>query len=575
MEDVDADYFDPFKGPIWDDECDEFDNYLTKLYEGELYKDKGFENIVIKEWQLFTDKQHLRDVIRDYCIQSGFSVVVDKADRLRYTISCSEAKCEWILHASRLPDGVTWAIKKIQNAEHTCLGYGVEMPQPSLYRVRNMALSIIHGRHDTSYSAMPSYCDVIKSTNEGSYANCAWYPPTHPDRPLVFMSIFVSFKASLEGLFSGCRSVIGVDGAHLKGNYGGVLLSAIALDGNNEMFPLAWGIVSCEDEESWKFFIWYLKHVLEPSNRGDNWCIISDRQKGIEKALTDLWPKAQRRYCCRHLSANWKKSFHGPKLWQLFWLACGAFSTFTFAKAMNEIEKNNPDARRWLANLGPQERWTKHKFDPKLKCDVNTTNFVKSFNATLGTDRCKPVLSLLEGIRRVTMVGLATRRQKCEEWERLCPNIAKRVQVLCNESRSCRAFISSPGEYEVVEGKSTLAVSLNQRTCLCNVWQLTGIPCKHAMRAILHEDKWPATEHPTILPLVLKRGVGRPCRNRKRGDDKERKAKRSKTIKCGKCGDFGHNKSSCKGGATKKQKATVTNTNDASTSKCKGKSKAK
>ncbi|XP_057520881.1 uncharacterized protein LOC130801132 [Amaranthus tricolor] len=181
------------------------------------------------------------------------------------------------------------------------------------------------------------------------------------------------------------------------------------------------------------------------------------------------------------------------------------------------------------------------------------------------------------------MVKLATRRQKYEEWERLCPKITKRVQVLCNESRSCRAFMSSPGEYEVVEGKSTLAVSLNQRTCLCNVWQLTGIPCRHAMRAILHEgldpqslvddwysvekyklayhhnikpipdqDKWPATEHPTILPPVLKRGVGRPCRNRKRGDDEERKTKRSKTIKCGKCGDFGHNKASCKGGATKK-----------------------
>ncbi len=70
-----------------------------------------------------------------------------------------------------------------------------------------------------------------------------------------------------------------MDGAHLKGNYGGVLLSAIALDGNNELFPVAWAIISSEDEESWKFFIWHLKHVLEPSQRGDNWCIIPDRQK--------------------------------------------------------------------------------------------------------------------------------------------------------------------------------------------------------------------------------------------------------------------------------------------------------
>ena len=85
-------------------------------------------------------------------------------------------------------------------------------------------------------------------------------------------------------------------------------------------------------------------------------------------------------------------------------------STFTFAKAMNEIEKKNPEARKSLANLGPQERWTKHKFDPEWKYDINKKTFVESFNATLGTDRCKPVLSLLEGIRRVTKVRLAERR---------------------------------------------------------------------------------------------------------------------------------------------------------------------
>ena len=225
----------------------------------------------------------------------------------------------------------------------------------------------------------------------------------------------------------------------------------------------------------------------------------------------------------------------------------------------------------------------KTKFDAELKCDINKKNFVESFNATLGTDRCKPVLTLLDGIRRFTMVRLAARRQKCENWERLCPNIVKRVQVLCNDSRSCRAFMSSPGEYEVMEGKSTLLVSLNQHKCICIKWQLTGITYRHGMRAIFHEGldpqsfvhewyavqkyklahcqsmkpipdqyKWPATKHPTILPSVIKRGVGRPCRNRKRSDDEERKEKRSKTVKCGKCGDFGHNKATCKGGATKK-----------------------
>lgn len=80
-------------------------------------------------------------------------------------------------------------------------------------------------------------------------------------------------------MVAGCKSLIGVDGSHLKGNFGGVLLSAVGLDGNNELFPFAWAIVQGEDADSWKFFVWHLKNLLKDNGRGDLWCIISDRQK--------------------------------------------------------------------------------------------------------------------------------------------------------------------------------------------------------------------------------------------------------------------------------------------------------
>lgn len=98
-------------------------------------------------------------------------------------------------------------------------------------------------------------------------------------------------------------------------------------------------------------------------------------------------------------------------------------------------------------------------------------------------------------VRRVTMVRMATRRQVCEEWERedLCPNIIKRLYVLSNESRTCIAYLSGEGEYEVQDGRSTLPVSLNNLTCKCRQWQLSGLPCRHAMRAIHHEKLDPHT----------------------------------------------------------------------------------
>ncbi len=97
------------------------------------------------------------------------------------------------------------------------------------------------------------------------------------------------------------------------------------------------------------------------------------------------------------------------------------------------------------------------------------------------------------GIRKVTMVRMATRKERSEHWndEDVCPNICTRVQTLISDSRTCKAYKSGDGYYEVRDGKSILPVSLTERTCLCNPWKITGIPCKHVVRDILHSDQDP------------------------------------------------------------------------------------
>ena len=61
-------------------------------------------------------------------------------------------------------------------------------------------------------------------------------------------------------------------------------------------------------------------------------------------------------------------------------------------------------------------------------------------------------------------------------------------------------------------------------------------------------------QFPVIKPSVMKRAIGRPAKNRKRDEDEERKEKRSKTVKCSRCKEFGHNVKTCKGGLAAKQK---------------------
>ncbi|KAL2933638.1 Protein FAR1-RELATED SEQUENCE 6 [Bienertia sinuspersici] len=425
------------------------------------------------------------------------------------------------------------------------------MATSTLYKMRSIALREIHGGHDESYGQLPRYCEMVKQTNPGSAAFCAWTPQNDPQCPLTFSSIFISFKGAIDGLGTGYRSLVGIDGAHLKGNYGGVLLSAIAIDANNELYPFAWAIVPGEDGESWKFFMWHLKNILKECNRGNDWCIISDRQKGIDVSLTEIWPEVGRRYCCKHLAKNWKAAFPGPLMHSLFWLACSATSTFTFKKAMDRMQKINPLA---------------------LICtDENKTNFVESFNATLGVDRNRPVLTLLEAIRRMTMVRMSSRRKKCQVW---------------NDADPCPT-ISKEGEYEIREGRSVLQISFNNKSCICGAWQITGIPCRHTLRAIIaagHDphhyvstwysvatykqcyshainsipdpEHWPEIDQPIIYAPTIKRGIGRPSRQRKRVDDEPRKEKRSTTVKCSLCKQYGHNSRTCKGGLTVKERAT-------------------
>lgn len=120
--------------------------------------------------------------------------------------------------------------------------------------------------------------------------------------------------------------------------------------------------------------------------------------QGVDLALKKVWPAAKRRYCCRHLSRNFKKAFPGPLMYILFWRACNATNPYTFKNTKERLRKEGKTAcMKWFACLGSQSKWTKHKFDPSVCSDINTSNFVESFNSTLGVDRCRPVLTLLEG----------------------------------------------------------------------------------------------------------------------------------------------------------------------------------
>nr|GFC00683.1 transposase, MuDR, MULE transposase domain protein [Tanacetum cinerariifolium] len=66
------------------------------------------------------------------------------------------------------------------------------------------------------------------------------------DEKGVFEMLFIAIGASIRMFLSCLRPVVMIDAAHLKGLYNGTNLVAVAMDGNNQIVPIAFGI--CKGE---------------------------------------------------------------------------------------------------------------------------------------------------------------------------------------------------------------------------------------------------------------------------------------------------------------------------------------
>ena len=72
--------------------------------------------------------------------------------------------------------------------------------------------------------------------------------------------------------------ISGLDGCFVKLNTGQQILAATARDGNNNIYPIAFGVVEVEDTPNWCWFLTQLKEAIggEHGEFG-HYTIISDR----------------------------------------------------------------------------------------------------------------------------------------------------------------------------------------------------------------------------------------------------------------------------------------------------------
>ncbi|XP_062100231.1 uncharacterized protein LOC133806114 [Humulus lupulus] len=338
--------------------------------------------------------------------------------------------------------------------------FGIEATNRQLWKARQKAREDGGYDYARSYGNLRQYAAMIHKTNPGSAA--------------IIQSNLV--PQPVDHFF-------GLDGCRLKGPYKGILLSALGLDANLHFYPIAYAIVEAENNSSWKWFLDLLRNEIGDTNKCQPWCIMSDRQKGLIEAVTDI-PNAGHRFCCFHLENNMVKKFGTSHLQGLFSAAAETANFENFKRIMERIKEFNHEAHVWLRNID-FKHWTMSKFDPNVKVEHLTNNFIESFNDWIEDHRYKAPIELLEGIRMQQTTMMDARKATTDRWEhKLTPKFHVKVQELHKRARFALVTRVGKEEFQVDYDKKRCVVQLNEFFCICGQWQVRGIPCIHAAACI-------------------------------------------------------------------------------------------
>lgn len=98
-------------------------------------------------------------------------------------------------------------------------------------------------------------------------------------------------RALKADFLAGSRPITRVDGCHLKTPFGGILLSAVGRDENDNMFFIIVAVVECECKDSRDWFLGLLMDDIG-SVEDKRWVFILDKQKGLLQLFSEKYPNA-------------------------------------------------------------------------------------------------------------------------------------------------------------------------------------------------------------------------------------------------------------------------------------------
>ncbi|XP_074342048.1 uncharacterized protein LOC141679444 [Apium graveolens] len=324
-----------------------------------------------------------------------------------------------------------------------------------------------------------------------------------------FKRIYVCLGPVKKGFKAGCKPIIGLDGCHLNGPYGGQLLAAVGTYSNDEMYPIAWAIVEAENTESWNWFLELLATDVDIQNSGA-WTFISDRQKIHE----------------------------GIGLRTLLWMASRATTDYMFNKHMEELKKLSKKCYAWLMER-PRSQWSRSAFLTTCLSDKEGQNAAICPNAMrkVSNGSCmvqwsgasKYLCTMTDGGHEI-VVDLDSKSCACRKYDL--------TGLPCYHACAC------------IKWKNLEMVDYIHKTYYKDMFLSTYT---YTVMPINSEQYWGKTPFPTPLPPEIKVQPGRPKKKRNKRNDMSVtvkgnvcKLKRINTKgRCSHCDEEKHNARSC------------------------------
>ncbi|XP_057426629.1 uncharacterized protein LOC130720062 isoform X2 [Lotus japonicus] len=570
-----------------------------------------WQNTITGVGQRFSGVHEFRESLRKYAIAHQFAFKYKKNDSHRVTVKCKAEGCPWRIHASRLSTTQLICIKKM-NPTHTCEGafgttghqatrswvasiikeklrdcpnykpkdivndikqeYGIQLNYFQAWRGKEIAKEQLQGSYKDAYSLLPLFCEKLMEFNPGSLAVYTTKEDSSFDR------LFVSFHASLYGFQQGCRPLIFLDSIPLRSKYQGALLAATAADADDGVFPVAFAIVDVESDDSWHWFLLQLKSVLSTS------CpitFVADIENGLKNSIPEIFEGSFHAYCLRYLTEqlfrDLKEQYsHEVKRLMIEDLYAAAYASKPegFQNCLESIKRISTEAYDWIIQSEPQY-WTNSLFQG-TRYNHMTANFGELFyNWAADADEL-PITQMVDVIMGKLLELIIARKAASDQWEtRLSPSMEEKLKRESQKSHPLQVILSTGSTYEVCGDTPTEVVDIDRWECSCKTWQLTGVPCCHAIAVIVgigqcvydycsrycttesyrltyservnpipimavpeSKDSQPVV---TVTPPFTRRPPGRPATKRYVSQNIVKRE-----LHCSRCKGLGHNKSTCK-----------------------------